>query len=358
MIVPDPQSGEEYQDKGVSVMERVCVVSVVIPIRNEAAFISATLDGLVSQHYPPNAYEIVVVDGESTDRTREIVDSYVDRFSMVKLARNPRRLSSSARNIGIKASRGDLVLIVDGHCEITNKNYISDLVESFDHSQADCVGRPQPLTVTDGTTLQWAIAAARSAKIGHHPKSFIYSAKEQFVPAHSVAVAYRREVFEKVGYFDERFDACEDVEFNHRIDHAGLSCFFTPKVSVTYRPRGSLKALYKQMVRYGRGRARLLLKHPRTLSLLGFAPAIFLATIVVGMVSYLWLPTVAFAVGSVLLAYSLLVTVSSFFIVVKDSDRRLRTIPLLMAVFIVIHMGAGVGIWVELLSRPFHATPN
>ena len=80
---------------------------------------------------------------------------------------------------------------------------------------------------------------------------------EGFVPPQSVAIAYRREVFDRIGLFDERFDACEDVEFNQRADEAGLTCFFTPRVAVHYHPRSTLSGLFRQMARYGRGRVRL-----------------------------------------------------------------------------------------------------
>ena len=90
-------------------------------------------------------------------------------------------------------------------------------------------------------------------------------------------MAYRRTVFDRVGEFDERFDACEDVELNHRIDRAGLRCFFTPAVRVLYFPRSSLRGLFHQMARYGRGRVRLLRKHPETFSPGGFIPAAWLA---------------------------------------------------------------------------------
>ena len=85
---------------------------------------------------------------------------------------------------------------------------------------------------------------ARSSWLGHHPDSFIYSKEERFVPAISVAVAYRRDVFDKVGFFDENFDACEDVELNHRIDKNRLKCYFTPSITVQYCPRKSLGGLF------------------------------------------------------------------------------------------------------------------
>ena len=100
-------------------------------------------------------------------------------------------------------SRGDIVLLVDGHCEIDNPHYLGNLASAFRRSGADCVGRPQPLDVTGATLLQRAIAAGRSSRLGHHPDSHIYSDREGFVPPQSVAIAYKRKVFDAIGYFDE-----------------------------------------------------------------------------------------------------------------------------------------------------------
>src|SRR5204863_2792068 len=101
------------------------------------------------------------------------------------------------------------------------------------------------LDVRGATRLQRAIAAARASRLGHQPDSHIYSAAEGFVPPQSVAVAYRRSVFERVGLFDENFDACEDVELNHRVARAGLRCYFTPRVAVHYYPRSSLTCMFR-----------------------------------------------------------------------------------------------------------------
>src|SRR5207237_10539705 len=117
------------------------------------------------------------------------------------------------------------------------------------------------------TPLQRAAAPAVSPWLGHNPSSHIYSSREGFVRPQSVAVAYRRAVFSAVGLFDEAFDACEDVEFNHRVEKAGFSCFFAPQSRVFYHPRASLRGLFRQMVRYGRGRVRLLRKHRETMTL-------------------------------------------------------------------------------------------
>ena len=157
----------------------------------------------------------------------------------------------------MRHGRGDFFVLVDGHCDIGDRDYIRNVVSAFERSGADCLGRPQPLEIAGASPVQEAIATAPRSWLGHNPSSFIFAAEERFVAASSVAIAYRRSVFEKVGFFDERFDACEDVEFNTRIDRAGLKCFFTPRIAVRYHPRGTMPGLVYQMTRYGRGRLRL-----------------------------------------------------------------------------------------------------
>ena len=108
--------------------------------------------------------------------------------------------------------------------ELANPDHLQAIAAAFARSGAlHCLGRPQPLDESRANPLQKAIAAARNSRLGHHPDSFIYSAEERFVSPQSVAVAYRRDVFERVGLFDETFDACEDVEFNHRVAR-GAAC--------------------------------------------------------------------------------------------------------------------------------------
>ena len=152
-------------------------ISVVVPVRNEATFIRATLAQLVGQNYDPDRFEVIVADGQSTDGTPGIVRRLVAGHHNLRLLANPRRWSSAGRNLGVRAARGEIIVIVDGHCDLANPDYLRDLAEAFARSGADCVGRPQPLDVAGASTVQRAIAAARSSWLGHHPDSFQYSTR-------------------------------------------------------------------------------------------------------------------------------------------------------------------------------------
>jgi succinoglycan biosynthesis protein ExoA len=329
-------------------------VSVIVPIRNEENFIERTLRALQQQDFPFESAEILVVDGESTDKTPEIVAGIAARDSRVRLLSNPRRWSSAARALGVREARGEYLLIVDGHCELQDPDYFQKLVQAFETSGADCLGRPQPQDVSHATPIQQAIAAARSSPVGHHPDSFIYSDQPQFVPAHSVAVAYRRSLFEQVGNFDDSFDACEDVELNHRIDQAGLRCWFAPELQIRYEPRGTLAGLFRQLVRYGRGRIRLMRKHPDTRSLKTLIPALFVAGLPVGLVAGLFSSWLAIIYVAVLLLYLAIILIGSLGVVGQvGSWQAAAWIPL---VLIVVHLASGWGQWREWF-QPVRANP-
>jgi len=324
-------------------------VSVLMPVRNEERFIAPTLLQLLEQRYNPDCFEVLVADGGSTDATREIVANLQRQYRNLHLLANPGGWSSSGRNVALGSARGELVVLVDGHCEIDNPDYLAELADAFRRSGAACVGRPQPLDVSEATCLQQAIAAARASRLGHHPASRIYTAREGFVPPESVAVAYRREVFATVGLFDESFDACEDVEFNHRVARAGLSCWFAPRVKVHYHPRASLGGLARQMIRYGRGRVRLLRKHPETFTGPGFLPAAFVAGLALGPLAALAWPLLFVVYVGVLGLYAGVVLLFSLALSLRHG--RPGWLLLLPGVFLTIHLGAGIGILSEMLRR-------
>ncbi len=322
-------------------------ISLIVPVRNEAAHIRHTLNGLVEQAFPTGEYEIIVVDGMSEDGTPDIVRDLQQTIPNLHLFDNLKRLASAARNIGVRNASGEFIAIVDGHCQIRDPHLLTKLVDAFETSGADTLGRPQPLRAESPTAFQNAVSAARTSWLGHNPDSAIFSDVARFIPADNVAVAYRREVFDKVGLFDESFDACEDVEFNTRVRRAGLTCFFTPTIAVEYQPRSTLNGLLHQMARYGRGRARLAHKHVATVTPASLVPPVWLLWLFFASItSVMWLPMIWALCGSVTL-YSVVLLWESHRLWGMDRALAYQRMP---AVFATIHVGFAWGYLREMIG--------
>jgi glycosyltransferase involved in cell wall biosynthesis len=324
---------------------------VVLPVRDEGARIEAVLRDVLGQEAPEDALEVLVVDGRSTDDTRARAERVAAEDPRVRVLDNPRRLSSSARAIGAREARGRYVAYVDGHCRIESRTWLASLVDLFERTGADCLARPQPLVPEEPTLRARAIAAARTSRFGHGVSSEIYGDREGRASPVSSGAAYRREVFERVGTFDESFDACEDVEFNWRVEHAGLSCWTSPRLAVRYEPRRTFSALFRQMRRYGRGRAHLHRKHPAAFALDSLAPAAFVLGIPVAAAAAA-LPALPSAVRLAATApYALYAALTLAASVLAARRRGFALLPLLPIAFATVHAGLGVGYLAGLVAR-------
>jgi len=323
-------------------------ITITIPVLNEEKFIGRTLEDILSQDYPVDRYEIIVADGASTDNTRKIVEEFAEKNPQVIFMLNPGRLSSAGRNVGFKNGKGDIFLVIDGHCRIEDKRFFRNIVTCFDKSGAQCLGRPQPLNPEGISKFQEAVALARASRIGHSHDSLIYSDYEGYVSPVSHGAIYKREVFQKVGYLDETFDACEDVEFNYRVDKSGLKTYMSPSLAVKYYPRENLAELFRQMIRYGSGRFKFFNKHPETFSILMLIP--FLFTLGFFLTPFLGLlnPFFWWVLGSIYLCYCTIIVVTSLHISFKNGMRYFRH---LVPIFFAIHFGLGWGFFKGLLSE-------
>jgi glycosyltransferase involved in cell wall biosynthesis len=300
----------------------------------------------------------------SIDRTREIVQGISNNCPNVKLFDNPGCLPSSGRNVGFRNGQGDIFIVIDGHCFLPDRDLFKNIVGCFNKSMALCLGRPQPLDPPGTNDFQEAVSLARASQVGHSGNSFIYSNYEGYISPVSNGAIYKKEIFEKVGYVDENFDACEDVEFNYRIEKAGFKAYMSPSLAVKYYPRTSLKDLFRQMKRYGMGRFKFINKHPEAVTLNILIPPIFVlglfAFIVFGLcfafssffpVGRLALMKVP--IGMLTLVYGvyvILVLGESLRIGLKKGLRFLKYLP---PIFFVIHFGLGLGFLNEMLRVIF-----
>jgi len=322
-------------------------ISVVLPIRNEAEFIARTIKYLQEQDYPRDKLEILVVVGDSTDNTAEIVQQIASEDERVRYFHNQKNWSSSARNIGAKAATGEIITYIDGHTYIDNDQLLKSTARLMSENNVSVLSRPQFLDTPENTTFQKAVACARKSPLGHGLDSTIYSEQDMLVNPASAGASYKSEVFDTVGYFDESFDASEDYEFNYRISQAGYKAFTSLKLAVYYYPRNSFLTLFKQMVRYGRGRMRLARKHHGTLGLGTLIPPFF----TLGLLGLPLVNNLSYTLGQLYsgcyLLYALAVIASATVVAARQGIAYLFLVP---PIFLAIHLGLGCGFLLELIT--------
>jgi glycosyltransferase involved in cell wall biosynthesis len=228
-------------------------VSVVVPVYNEERYIARCLASILSQDYPADRFEVIIADGGSTDRTREIVGSVAALHPNVRLVDNPRRTQAAGLNLAIGVSKGSFIARQDGHAEWTPQ-HLRRSVELLVESGADNVGgRAEGVGV--GPTGR-AIACAMSSPFGVGGARFRYSDREEEV-ATVFPGTFRRTAFERVGLFDEAYPPHEDYELNHRIRASGGCVLYSPDIPTRYYVRDSIPALARQYYRYGRAKVRV-----------------------------------------------------------------------------------------------------
>jgi succinoglycan biosynthesis protein ExoA len=324
-------------------------ISIVIPVRNEEKALPGLLAEILNQEYDSNLFEVLVADGQSTDGTREIVERVAASTSgQVRLLENPGVKSSAGRNAGVAAARGDIILFLDGHCHLPSRTLLADTVSMMQSSGAKCLCRPQPLIAPLASATGRAIAAVRASKLGHGRDSLIYDLSYSgYVDPSSSGATYTRQALQAVDPYDERFDACEDVELNTRIRKAGFRAYTHPSLAVYYEPRSTVAGLLRQMVRYGRGRIRLAGKHPDTWSLGTLAP-MFLLLFGFGLIVSLFTGGIAEILFLSLAAiYLVAVLAASVQLGLRGHARCYWQGPVL---YPAIHFGLGWGMLLELLS--------
>ncbi|MEW5924655.1 MAG: glycosyltransferase family 2 protein [Candidatus Zixiibacteriota bacterium] len=323
-------------------------ISVIIPALNEDKFITATIEYLLNQDYPKDEMEILVVDGGSEDKTAEIVSTLADKDSRVRLLENPKRFSSAGRNVGVKNASGEIITFVDGHTYIENDQLLRNTALLMSEKEVSVLSRPQFLDTPDNNLFQQAVSLARKSAIGHGLDSTIYTREDKYVNPSSSGASYRKEVFDKIGYFDENMDAAEDVEFNYRAAINGFRSYTSMKLAVFYYPRDSFEGLLRQMVRYGIGRFRLAAKHPGSLSIGTLVPVcITLGIPLLAILALIFRP-ISGPFWGVTGLYLLGILFWSALISVEKGIKYLYYLPL---IYLSIHVGLGFGFVWEAVRR-------
>jgi hypothetical protein len=280
------------------------MISVVVPVRNRRTLLPQLIDELLQQNYPSDRFEVLVVDGRSTDGSADLVRRrYAQKHARVRVLDNPKMRSSAGRNVGIRAAAGDVIVFVDGGCSVPSRNLLEDAAALLQQSGAGFLLRPQPLLGPAPTPVGETIAHATGNWLGRMRNPAGRDKKSRGLTNASLAgAAYPRQLFAQVGFFDETLDACEDREFITRMDKAGIEGCVDARLTVYEVPQKNVRGLIRQMVCEGRCRIRLMRKHVGSGSLEQLAPMALLSVVPLTALAWAMLPRFAAEVATVPLA--------------------------------------------------------
>jgi len=314
-------------------------ITIIMPIRNEEKYIGLALDSIREQDYPADSFEVLVVDGMSDDATRDIVLAKGREFTNLQLLDNPGKIVPCALNIGLQRSRGEVIIRVDGHV-ILDPDYVSQCVHYLEQTSAACVGG-----VISSINTSWigqAIAIAMSSKFGvgnAHFRTRGTEGKEGYVDCLAFG-AYRREVFDRIGGFDEEMVRCQDDEFNYRLRKKGGKIFLSPRIRSYYFTRSSLGHLFRQYFQYGEWKIRVLAKHFSMMQYRQFIPPLFVISLLTGLLLAPFSQWVRLILGVELALYILCALINS---ILLCRDNRIQYLPVLPVIFFILHSSYGLG---------------
>jgi glycosyltransferase involved in cell wall biosynthesis len=343
----------------MSAVDDLPLVTVLVPCRNEAAFIESCLTSIVCNGYPKDRLQVLVIDGLSEDGTIEIVERFERNHPCVSVVANPRRITAAALNIGIEAARGEYVLWMSAHNRY-ERGYIRSCVEWALKSGADNVGGVIVAEPRENTLFGRAITIALAHRFGNGGSKFRRTHAEPIWADTVFGGCYRRDVFTRVGRFNEKLVRGQDFEFNVRLHQAGLRTLLVPSIRSTYFARSKLSDFLKHNWANGVW-AILPFRYSEVVpvSFRHLVPMLFVGGLLVLGVLGLLVPGAALAALLVLGVYVTVTLVVSLSIAIQQRDPRL--VFVMPIVFWSLHITYGLGsLWAAVRSLGAlwrHASP-
>ncbi|MFD3446618.1 glycosyltransferase family 2 protein [Microbacteriaceae bacterium 4G12] len=324
-------------------------VSIIIPVRNEERFIERCLDSILNNNYPMNKMEIIIIDGESSDSTVEKIEKYQQKFNTIKLFMNPKKIAPIAMNIGIKNAEGKYIIRLDAHASY-EKDYIKSCIDLLKKYNADNVGGCLETRPSSNTLIAKSIALGLANKFGVGNSLFRTAQEEREVDTVPFG-AFKKEVFEKVGLYNELLVRNQDIELNGRILKSGGKIILSPKIKCAYYARGTLKGLYSQNYNNGKWNIYTTKIASYALSIRHFIPLFFVVAILLSLLALCVKPVIGFSIMALtLLPYFILALFFAY--KVARNEKNYLYVFSMPIIFLTLHLSYGIGSIVGIITVP------
>ena len=344
------------------------MISIICPIYNEEKYIDGFIRSILQQDYPKDDMEVLLVDGMSTDRTRDIVHSYSIKYPFIRLVDNTARIVPPAMNIGIHASKGDVIIRMDAHA-IFPADYLSELVVNLSKLNADNVGGVCRTLPANDSDVGISIANVLGSSFGMGNSYFRIGAKDVMQVDTVPFGCFHRELFNRIGFFDEELVRNQDDEFNGRIIKNGGKIYLLPHLVIDYFARDTVGKVYRMFNQYGLFKPLVNVKLGSPATVRQFFPLAF----VLGLLScpfiiftmfvlpWSWARITAFSLLTAYLFVIALYFLLATYFSLKDT-KSIRRILIQDWVYFVVHFGYGFGylqgLFNLLFSKKFMANVN
>ena len=325
-------------------------VSVCIIAYNEEKTLKSLFSDIVHQDYPHEKMEIILVDSMSTDHTKKIMEEFSNQqngFERVKVLSNPKKNQAAGWNVAIRNSIGDIIIRIDAHTKIP-KEFVKKNVNCISSGE-DVSGGPRPNIAEDNNIWKQTLLLAEKSMFGSSIATYRRSHHKTYVKSvfHG---AYRREVFEKVGLFNENLGRTEDNEMHYRITKAGYRICYTPDIVSYQHTRNTWHGMIKQ--KYGNGywiglTVGICIK---CFSVYHFIPFCFVLALIIGGI--LAVGGIGWPLVTLVILYSLVNILMSVASIVNEKKKHLSYL-LLPFIFVSLHISYGIGTIIGLLKMPF-----
>ena len=321
-------------------------VSVVIPIKNEEKYINKFLKCLTEQTYSKSNMEFIFCDGNSIDKTLSILKKFQNESGFkVIILNNEKQTAPSGVNLGIKNAKGDIILRLDAHT-IYPKEYIEKNIYYLENSDADNVGCP--INTVGKGVMGKAIAHICSSRFGVGNSKFRISNYKGYVDTVPFG-CFRKELIDKIGYFDENLPRSEDNDFNYRIRKYGGKVLMFSEISTEYHSRTNISEFCKMGINNGKGIIDLFRKEKKSISIRHLIPLFFVLGNIMGLIlSFFKVPYLIELYFLVLLIYFILDIFYSF---IKVSSLGFLTSVICIFLFPIFHLCYGIGSLIRIVKN-------